>query len=164
MGIATTNGRVSKSSKRREMSIPIREVFHELRTFVERGVRDVGIVQPSDEVGDRVEVLLMHPFVYTGEYLRDKLRSMRIERTAHLYGRRTRQEAFDDIFPIMHAGRRRDGDVRELPGDDGRPAKRIAQVAMIAEHVSRHDLEGVDINIRTIETVEEHHAVCSVGI
>ena len=159
-----TYGWVSKLLAGDVFSIPVGEVFHELRTFVERGVRDVGVVQPSDKVGDRLEVLLVHPFVYAREDLRDQFRPMRIERATHLYGRSAGQEALDDVFPIVYARRGRDGDVRKLPGDDGRPAERIAQIPMVAKHIARYDLERIDVDVRPIEAVEEHHAVRSVGM
>ena len=159
-----TYGWVSKFLAGDVFLIPVGEVFHELRTFVERGVRDVGIVQPSDKVGDRLEVLLVHPFVYAREDLRDQFRPMRIERATHLYGGSAGQEALDDVFPIVHTRRGRDRDVRELPGDDGRPAERIAQIPMVAKHIARYDLERIDIDVWPIEAVEEHHAVRSVGM
>ena len=90
--------------------ISVGEVLHELRAFIHRRIGDVGIVQFAFELVKRLVMCLVHPFFDTGKHLRDNFCPVCIDGTTHLYGIGSREQTFDNIFPIVHSGRGSDTD------------------------------------------------------
>ena len=141
--------------------LPIGGLPYELDTLEGLGVGILGLAEQSSEVGDASESVPRHP---VGDPVEDRPEVadvlMSVKGGADLHGRSAGKELLDDAGAVVDPGAR--GEVAfDLPRENRDPAHGDDALLGIAERFGRHDAELLDVDVESIEAIEEHERVDS---